>query len=264
MKPLSGVRIAVTRPAQQCAELAGPLEQAGAKVELCPLIRVQPSADEKHVRRVLSHLGEYAWIVFTSANGVEQFTHLLHDANIAATAWSRCRVACVGPATAAAAERNGFSVTAMPSDYMGAAVADKLQAHGPLLGAKVLIARGAGGGSELPARLRAAGAVVEDVELYRSLPDLAGAERLHALINRGEIDLLTFTSGSAVNYFVERVGNPSNLVVAVIGPSTAEIARRLGLRVDIEANPHTTAGLTKAILDYYAAAGGHRRSDAGK
>jgi uroporphyrinogen III methyltransferase / synthase len=264
MKPLAGIRIAVTRPAHQSAELARPLEQAGARVHLCPLIRLETNVDAARLDRVVRDLSDYMWIVFTSANGVEHFAHLLSEARVDPEAWRAIRVACVGPATAAAAEQAGFMVTAMPGEHVGAAVAAELRAHGPLQGSKVLIARAAGGGSELPARLRADGALVDDLELYRAVPAAEAGERLKLLVQRGELDLLTFTSGSAITYFVEKVGTPTNIAVAVIGPSTAEVARRFGLRVDIEAHPHTSAGMTNAILDYYAAMRGNRRFDAGE
>ena len=255
MRPLTGVRIAVTRPAQQSAELAEPLAAAGADVLLCPLVRVQSTLDADQWRRVREQLPDFSWLVFTSTNGVEQFAALLGRAGLAATALN-CRVACVGPATAKAAEANGFVVDLIPDQYVGSAVAEAMAATGPLDGTRILLARAGGGGDELPARLRARGAQVEDLELYRSVIDQEGATLLAGLMNREVVDLLTFTSGSAVTYFVEHIGKLANTAVAVIGPSTAQAARGLGLRVDIEADPHTIAGMIQAIIDYYAAGRG--------
>ena len=264
MNVLAGVRIAVTRPAHQSVELAQPLEQAGAVVHICPLIRAEATVDAGVRQRVLSALPRYDWLVFTSVNGVQHFMELLRAAGADQAALGNARVACVGPATAAAAHQAGFDVAVTPSDHLGAELPAALAALGSLVGRNVLIARAMGGGTDLPAGLRARGAHVEDLELYRSVPDVEGAARLATLIEDNAIDLLTFTSGSAVTYFVDKIGNPTNMAVAVIGPSTAQVARSFGLRVDIEANPHTAAGLIKAIIDYYAAAGGNRRSDAGK
>ena len=264
MKVLSGIRIAITRPASQSVELAEPLEQAGAVVHVCPLIRVEGVVDGRVRQRVVSALPRYDWLVFTSVNGVQQFMELLRAGGAEQGQLRHARVACVGPATAAAARRAGFDVTVMPADHLGAELPAALAAFGSLAGQNVLIARAAGGGTDLPSGLRARGAHVDDLELYRSVPDVEGAARLASLVEDNGIDLLTFTSGSAVTYFVDKIGNPTNMAVAVIGPSTAQVARSFGLRVDIEADPHTAAGMIKAILDYYAAAGGNRRSDAGK
>ena len=256
MKSLQGIRIAVTRALSQSEELAAPLRAAGATVHTCPLIRIENTVDRAQWQRVKGRLGEYGWVVFTSVNGVEQFVRHLHANGLALHVLAKARIACVGPATAVAAEQHGLPVAAIPDVFTGAAIAGAIAQHGPISKVGILLARAGGGGSELPRDLRALGAEVDDFELYRSVPDIAGADRLRGLLRVQDVDLLTFTSGSAVTYFVETIGNPADMAVAVIGPSTAHVARRLGLRVDIEADPHTTAGLIKAIIDYYAADGG--------
>ncbi len=257
------MRIAVTRAATQANELAKGLEQAGADVVVCPLIRFEPVALEM-ARRVLHTLDEFSWLIFTSSNGVDQFMRVLAEAKLNAAVLTGKRVACVGPATAATAAGYGLTTDVMPDDFVGEAVAREIISKGSIRGCKMLIARAAGGGQGLPTALRAHGALVDDLELYKTVPDLDGAARLGDLITAGGVDVLTFTAGSTVTYFVQTVGAPGQAHVAVIGPSTAEIARRNGMRVDIEANPHTTAGLIKAIQEYYAAGRGHWRTNAGE
>jgi uroporphyrinogen-III synthase len=259
MKSLAGVRIVVTRAAAQASELAGPLQEAGAQVDVCPLIRMQQVADAAQVKRVLATLNEFAWVVFTSSNGVEQLFAQLTGRQLDATALAAARIACVGPITAAAAARHGLASEVMPADFSGEALARAIHTAGSIQGKRILLARAAGGGEALPAQLRAQGAHVEDLQLYKSVLDAPGASRLAALLNEERVDLITFTAGSAVTYFVQSVGSSRTAAVAVIGPSTAAAARRHGLRVDIEATPHTAAGLVNAIQDYYAAGRGHRR-----
>ena len=256
MNALQGIRIAVTRALSQSDDFAASLQAAGATVHICPLIRIETTVDQAQWQHVKRRIGEYAWVVFTSVNGVEQFARLLNADGMDHTSLGDARVACVGPATATAARKHGFTVAAIPNVFTGAAVAGTIAQMGVSPGVRILLARAGGGGSELPRELRALGAEVDDFELYRSVPDSDGAGRLRAHLATGDVDLLTFTSGSAVTYFVEKIGNPAKTAVAVIGPSTAHAARRLGVPVDIEADPHTTAGLIKAIIDYYAAGGG--------
>jgi uroporphyrinogen III methyltransferase / synthase len=264
MKPLAGIRVAVTRAANQAADLAVPLEEAGAAVLRCPLIRIEPYAMNDEMRSVLATIDEFDWLIFTSINGVERFMELLPQANIDASSLRDKRIACVGSVTAAAAERAGLAVAAVPSEFTGGALAGALIANAPIRGCRVLLARASGGGQQLPADLEDQGALVVELELYRSVIDASGATRLVERIRAGEIDVVTFTSGSAVNYFVESVKTKTYPVVAVIGPSTAQVARDHGLAVDIEADPHTTAGLVTAIVNYCAAHRGIWRSDAGK
>lgn len=255
-KPLSGVRIAVTRPADQSRELAEPLENAGAHVERCPLVRIAPNAADEEMRRAVSDLGDFAWVIFTSVNGVDQFMRLLHDERVDPKPLKTVRIACVGPATAGALRRYGLDPAALPHEYVGGAITEALLQTGSIRDRKVLIARASGGGRKLPEDLRAQGAEVVDLALYRTEGDDENGARLRGLIADGKIDLVTFTSGSAVNYFVDTVDLESRVAVAVIGPSTADVAHARGLEVAIEADPHTIPGLVQAILNYYAAGRG--------
>jgi len=64
-----------------------------------------------------------------------------------------------------------------------------------------------------------------------------------------DADVVTFTSSSTVEQFVAAFGlGAVPPVVATIGPVTAATARRLGLRVAVEAVEHTTAGLVDALV----------------
>ena len=57
-------------------------------------------------------------------------------------------------------------------------------------------------------------------------------------------DVITFTSSSTVERFLEAVGADGvPPVVACIGPVTAATARGHGLTVDVEADVHTIDGL---------------------
>jgi uroporphyrinogen III methyltransferase / synthase len=253
MKPLSGIRIAVTRAAAQSSELVEPLAQAGAEVYACPLIRIEPYILDQAARSTIARAAEFNWLIFTSANGVDQFMRLFDETGGDRAALRASRIACVGPATAAVLREHDLSPAAVPASFTGVAVAAALFEQGAVAGRKVLIARASGGGQALPAQLREHGADVVDLELYRSVLDPDGAKRLNDLAAQGKVDLVTFTSGSAVDYFVETVDTHGQLIVAVIGPSTAQAARERGLVVDIEADPHTTSGLVTGILNYYAA-----------
>ena len=74
-------------------------------------------------------------------------------------------------------------------------------------------------------------------------PDAEALARLRA----GEIDIVTFASSSAVRNLVKMLGGDTSALekplIACIGPVTAATARKLGLRVDVEASEHTVEGL---------------------
>jgi uroporphyrinogen-III synthase len=73
----------------------------------------------------------------------------------------------------------------------------------------------------------------------------------------GEFDVLTFASPSAATNFgtlfhgEELRAASGRTRIAVIGPSTAEAVRALGLGVDIIAGESTARGLVRSIDEYY-------------
>ena len=76
-------------------------------------------------------------------------------------------MACVGQKTAAEAARFGIRADFVPTTADGAHLAEELLQSGLLrAGARVLLARAAAGGEELPALLRAGGMAVTDLALY--------------------------------------------------------------------------------------------------
>jgi uroporphyrinogen-III synthase len=106
--------------------------------------------------------------------------------------------------------------------------------------------------------------VVTDVVAYRTVLDDAPREHdpdVYRLLLDGEIDVVTFTSPSAVRSFVKIYGaEPAadllkNTVVAVIGPVTADAARHAGIPVTIQPAIYTVAALVDGIVEHYAAAG---------
>jgi uroporphyrinogen-III synthase len=71
-----------------------------------------------------------------------------------------------------------------------------------------------------------------------------------ALVQKGDVDAITFTSSSTVANFVDLVGpiQGEQPLVVSIGPVTSNTARERGLRVDAEADPHSIDGLVTALL----------------
>ena len=219
-------------------------------VLIAPLIKIVAAMDSEAVRTAIRDLDQYQWLVLTSVNGVTLFAQALAAEGKLPWAVSQLRVACVGPATAAAAASHGIPTDVIPEDFAGDALAEKLVSE-MAADTRVLIARAGASREVLPRRLAERGAKVDEIELYRSLPDEAGAQLLREHVLADKIDVITFTSGSTVRYFAETVGQLAHARVAVIGPATAAVARQHNVRVDVEADRHTTRGLVEALAEYY-------------
>ncbi len=78
-RPLLGRRIVVTRARQQASALLHQLTELGAECIACPTIQVGPPADWAPLDAAIGNLRQYAWIVFTSVNGVDYFFRRLWE-----------------------------------------------------------------------------------------------------------------------------------------------------------------------------------------
>ena len=247
-RPLFGRRIVVTRAREQASTLRTRLEELGAEVIELPSIATEPVDFE------LPPLDQYAWLVFTSANGVDAFFERgLAPAGLDARALGGAYVAAIGPGTSDALARRGIRVDLVPERF----VAESLLAAFPdprREGEQVLIARADSARDVLPQGLHAAGYSVAVLGVYRTVPvepDPADLARVRA----GEVDLVTFTSSSTVTNFCDAVGaDAAPARVVSIGPVTSETARVRGLTVHVEADPHTIDGLVDAVCAALSAA----------
>lgn len=251
-RPLFGVRAVVTRPREQAEIFAGRLGELGADTLVFPAIRIVAPADPVPLRTAVDSLGEYDWLVFTSANGVKWFWQALLGAGRDARALAGLRVICIGPVTAATLAERGVQADLVPEEFVAEAVLEAMAESGALEGRRVLLPRAQEARDVLPRGLEARGARVDVVAAYRSVPDTEGGSAVRAWLEDGEgAAVLTFTSSSTVRNFVAAVGADVPAVAAAIGPITAATARELGFDVVVEAGDYTMDGLTAALCDHY-------------
>lgn len=252
--PLAGRTIAVTRPREQAEGLATALEARGASVVSVPLIRIVPPTDRSALERAAREVSRFDWVVFTSANGVLAFWRALRDTGRGDPSLEGVRLAAIGPATAAAIESVGARSELVAEEHLAEGMLESLRSRVEVRGRRILLPQAEGARDVLAASLVEAGAEVEQVVAYRSVSDAAGAAEMKRLLAEDALDMVTFTSSSTVQSFVERAGGePGKAAVATIGPITSRTARSLGLRVDVEAWPYTASGLVEAIVRYYGA-----------
>ena len=231
MPPLAGRRIVITRAEPDAAPLAARLEALGAVSIVVPTIRIV-FADPAPLDAALSHLQTYDWIIFTSRNGVEAVFRR-------ARAISGPRVAAIGVATAAELERHGVRPDVIPDQSVAEAILEKL---GPVSGKKILLPRSEIARRAIADALRKAGAVVDDISVYSTLPEHGRRPDLTG------VDAVTFTSSSTVRNFVAAGPVPDGAKVVCIGPVTARTAREHGLEVTELAGEYNEDGLVAALL----------------
>lgn len=254
-RPLFGKRVVVTRASAQAASLAAPLTAAGAEVIEMPASRIEP-LDGAPLREALSRLADYGWIVFTSQNAVAIVWDALRADGRDARALSGLGIAAVGPATASALLEHGLAVDVTPDRFVAEELLEALRERDDVRGARVLYAAAEGAREVLSDGLAVLGARVDRLAIYRSVPDGSGGSELRARIEGDAVDLVTFTSASAVRGFIAAVGAElaRRVPAASIGPITTAAAREAGIDVIVEATESTISGLVDAVVRHYVAA----------
>ncbi len=260
-RPLHGRRIVVTRARAQASGFLERLRGMGADAVELPVIAVEPSAEQRDLLASLDRLvtaaesGRPTWAVFTSANAVELVWDAAQRGGRDARSFAGTRIVAIGPETAAALLRHGLRADLVPAEYVAEAVAAAMRAHG-VAGAHVWLPRAALARDVLPDTLRDAGAEVDVLALYRTVLPAGTRETLHALLDAGPVDAVTFTSSSTVQHFLTALDGrpfPPGAIAACIGPVTARSAEAAGLPVAVVATEYTTAGLAAALAAHFAA-----------
>ena len=261
-RPLFGIRIVVTRPRVQAAELVTQLEQLGAESIEAPTIQIVEPEDPAPLESACARIGAFDWVVFTSANAVSHVMGRLLAGPGDVRDLKGVKLCAVGPATAKALSQYGLKTTLVPEEYRAEGMANALSQDQNLTGMRILLPRADLARDILAEELRQAGADVTSVTAYRTAPvdlEVAGDPDIYRMLLERQIDIVTFTSGSSVRNFVKALGTDQavNLLrqvdVACIGPVTADVATQLGLSTTIMPSDYTVPAMVLAIVEHVTA-----------
>ena len=254
-EPLFGRTLLLFRAEEQASESARLVRERGASPLVIPMIEIGPPPDPEPLSAALARLGDYAWALFTSANGVNRFFAALSAVGRDARALGHLKIGVIGQKTGAALERFGLRPDLVAEQSVGEGLAQALLEQGAP--ARVLLARALLARDTLPEILRAHGFAVDVVPVYetRSL-GLAARERLLSALEGGRADAALFTSSSTVRETLDALGADarsllSRLTVASIGPVTSRTLEDAGIRIDVSAERSTVEGLLDALERFY-------------
>jgi uroporphyrinogen-III synthase len=251
---LSGRRIAVTRAREQSPELTGKLTALGAEVVELPLISVSKEIDKHTLHDVLSELGSYDWIVFTSANGVRFFFEEFHRIFDDIRSLGLIRFAAIGETTAKAIAAQHIKIECQPKIATAQALAEALIETGSLDSAKVLVITGNLNREELVTKLEAEQAIVDQLQVYKTEKTDLSAEPSAADFRARGADAILFASSSAVQSFVDQARSlelakdAKRPLAGSIGAQTSETMKNVGMPVDFEARTPSLEALVDALV----------------
>jgi len=255
-KALFGKRVLITRAVQQTDSLTQLLRDEGAQPVLAPTIRLEPPVDLGPLRDAATHLDCYDWILFTSSNTVDAVFTEINRAGLDARAMADAKVCAIGSKTHDALARYGVRADLVPEDARAEGIVEALR---PKLTerTRILLPRAEVGREVLPESLRTAGAEVDVVAAYRTLPpEPRDIERIRSLVDPGEVDAALFTSSSTVQNLVDVLGEEAGERLAAIdlfsiGPVTTRAAETLGLKVKATSPEQTIESLVATLRTYY-------------
>ena len=237
MLPLKNKRVLITRPKDKVASFAQKLKKLGAEPIALPLIQLT-SINQKTLLNTYQSQ-DFDWLIFTSYNAVYAFFEVVEASSI------RSKIAVVGPKTKEALNQSYKGDVFLPSIYTAEALVNEIPVE---VNETVLLPQSAIAKDDVEVRLKERGVIVTSVKSYENKKVTYTAHELVTLFSQ-EIDYITFTSGSTVKSFMDLEVDMGNAKVVCIGPSTAEVAQQLGVKVDAVAYPHTEEGIIETIID---------------
>ncbi|MBM4306557.1 MAG: uroporphyrinogen-III synthase [Deltaproteobacteria bacterium] len=255
-EPLLGKKILITRAREQSREFTTRLKRLGAEVIEFPTIEIVPPSSWKGVDHAVAKLKSYDWVIFTSANGVNFFFQRLKEKGKNRRSLSGSKICAIGPATAKQLKKRKVRVDFVPKEFIAESILRGFKKMGTE-GNQILLARAKKARDVLPIGLKGLGAIVDVVEVYRTIKPKGGSRRLKHLLEKGKVDVVTFTSSSTVSHFIDLLKKEDlknllkGVAIACIGPVTARTVKEAGLKVHIQPEEFTIPALTQAIAKYF-------------
>lgn len=237
----------ITREAAAAAPYAAALAPLGLEGLALPVTCTAPARDPGELARALEH-GGYAAIVVASARAALALQAARGQAALP-------EVWAVGPATARALAAAGIPAQVPPVARDAVTLATTLVAERKLAGHRVLVPRAEEGRDEAISILHDAGALVDAITAYRTVPaSPEDPELVHGLtlLRRGEVAVCALFAPSQVAALDALVGiRRITARFAAIGETTAAALREAGAAVIAVADAPTPEGLAKAVSAVY-------------
>ena len=236
---LEGKYVVVTRAADQQHDLVALLEARGAIAVPYPCITIVPPTDLGPMDNALRRMAAngFDWLVLTSTNTVSALAQRCGILGLTPGDLGQPRIAAVGGATADAASawlQRGVDVVSEKGH--GEDLASTLDLAP---GDRVFLPQSAIAKPALAEALGRMEAEITVVEAYTTGLG-TGGEDVPALLAAGQIDAITFTSGSTVENFLARLRKEGGMdslspriCIACIGRPTARTARECGMVVHV-------------------------------
>lgn len=246
MKPLHGRNILVTRSEADSNRLASLLQPYGASIVYQPLIQIEPCPLNPAITQAIETIQRYAWLIFTSAQGVEHFFAHWKPLHCDARKLAHTKIACVGPATAESLAKWNLVCDFIPPEHNAHSLGESLPIQP---NSEILWVRGSRSKDSLREIIPSRNVRLDELIVYESRDVTALAPTVLAALQRGDIAWLTLTSSAIAKSAAALLGpHLSHVRTAALSPQIASDAASNGANVSAIATQPTLESLVDAIL----------------
>jgi uroporphyrinogen-III synthase len=231
-RTLHGLRVLVTRPADQAGSLCRLITEAGGEALRLPTLEIRDPDLQRATRlnTIIGDLESYDLAVFISVNAVTRGMEFIQAQRV----WpATVKVATVGASSAQALARCGLTVELVPAHQFNSEALLALEELQDMRGKRVVIFRGNGGRDVLRDVLIERGAEVDYVEVYRRVCPVIDPGGIAHYWQPGVVDLITVTSNESLQNLYKMAGPQGQpllreMQLVVISPRQAVLAAELG------------------------------------
>lgn len=253
-KPLYGLRVMVTRPADQSEPLYASLRDLGAEVLPYPTIASSEFFDINswaEFEKLLETETGNRWLVFTGENGVRYFLSRYFTRYGDIRKLGGFKIAIMGTGTLQALEGYNIKPDFVPSRATTDTLIKEFKRDVDLSGSSVVRIKGNLADDRFEKSLQGIAREVLPLEVYTTyIPQWPG--NMRERLFKYPPDIIIFTSASTVDGF-NKILNPDEIQrltkkagILSMGPSATRELKASGLNVTYEAEEHTIPG----IIDY--------------
>ena len=249
-KPLFGKNIMVTRSRTQSSSIVEKIMDLGGNPIEIPTIKIEKLENNTELENEINNIRDYTYLVLTSKNAVEIFFDKLEEMNLDTRALANLKVCAIGSATAKEIKSRGIIADIVPKAFVAESLFDELKDK-LTKEDNILIPRARNARDYLVDKLSEI-CTVKEVHTYESVIDTSKKDEILDILEKEDLDFITFASSSTVRNFVEIIGQDNldkinSSKVISIGPITSATAEELNINVYKEAETATIDKIVEAI-----------------
>ena len=249
-KPLFGKNIMVTRSRTQSSSIVEKIMDLGGNPIEIPTIKIEKIENNTELENEINNIRDYTYLVLTSKNAVEIFFDKLEEMNLDTRALANLKVCAIGSATAKEIKSRGIIADIVPKAFVAESLFDELKDK-LTKEDNILIPRARNARDYLVDKLSEI-CTVKEVHTYESVIDTSKKDEILDILEKEDLDFITFASSSTVRNFVEIIGQDNldkinSSKVISIGPITSATAEELNINVYKEAETATIDKIVEAI-----------------